>query len=61
MTAPDPGGTPAEVSILAGDYTWGLMALLDEHLQAHVVSSDDPAERAEEAQVLVKWLRAYGR
>ena len=37
------------------------MALLDEHLQAHVVSSDDPAERAEEAQVLVKLLRAYGR
>ena len=38
-----------------------LMALLDEHLQAHVVSAEDPAERAEEAQVLVKLLRAYGR
>jgi DNA-binding FrmR family transcriptional regulator len=38
-----------------------LMALLDDHLQAHVVSAEDPAERAAEAQVLVKLLRAYGR
>lgn len=38
-----------------------LMALLDDHLQAHVVSPEDPAERAAEAQVLVKLLRAYGR
>lgn len=38
-----------------------LMALLDEHLQEHVVGPDDPAERAAEAQVLVKLLRAYGK
>jgi len=38
-----------------------LMALLDEHLQEHVVEPDDPAERAAEAQVLVKLLRAYGK
>lgn len=38
-----------------------LMALLDEHLQEHVVSPTDPVERAAEAQVLVKLLRAYGK
>lgn len=38
-----------------------LMALLDDHLQEHVVGPDDPAERAAEAQVLVKLLRAYGK
>lgn len=38
-----------------------LMALLDEHLQEHVVSPTDPAERAAEAQVLVRLLRAYGK
>lgn len=38
-----------------------LMALLDEHLQEHVVGPDDPAERAAEARVLVKLLRAYGK
>lgn len=38
-----------------------LMALLDEHLQEHVVDAEDPAERAAQAQVLVKLLRAYGR
>lgn len=38
-----------------------LMALLDEHLQEHVVGPDDPAERAAEAHVLVKLLRAYGK
>lgn len=38
-----------------------LMALLDEHLQEHVVGPDDPAERVAEAQVLVKLLRAYGK
>lgn len=38
-----------------------LMALLDDHLQTHVVDPADPAERAAEAQVLVKLLRAYGK
>jgi len=38
-----------------------LMALLDEHLQEHVGGPDEPAERAAEAQVLVKLLRAYGK
>lgn len=38
-----------------------LMALLDEHLQEHVVGPTDPAERAAESQVLVKLLRAYGK
>jgi DNA-binding FrmR family transcriptional regulator len=38
-----------------------LMVLVDDHLQSHVVSAEDPEERAAEAQVLVKLLRAYGR